>query len=285
MLPNFVVVGAPKAGTTSLYNYLKGHPDVFLPHRKELLFFDSSFHKGLPWYERYFKHYRGEKAAGDISPTYMSNPFVPKRMRRTIPDAKIVFILRDPVERAYSHYWDLVGWGSSASFKETLRAPTMYKRGHGYIEFDILDFGLYSLHIKRFLDHFPAEQCGFFLYDDLRDRPQEFLNGILRFIGVSERPLPLTERKFHTCRVNRSRLFGNVLVSERLRDLTYSCVPSALVPACRGLYESLLSLNTKKIKPPAMGEEEKSFLKERYRGEILSLQDLIRKDLSSWLQR
>jgi len=285
MLPNFVVVGAPKAGTTSLYNYLKGHPDIFLPHRKELLFFDSSFHKGLPWYEKYFKHYRGEKAVGDISPTYMGNPFVPKRMRRTIPEARMIFILRDPVERAWSHYWDLVGWGTKASFKETLRAPGMYKRGHGYIEFDILDFGLYSRHIKRFLDYFPAEQCGYFLYDDLRDRPQDFLKGILRFIGVSERELPQTERKYHTCRANRSRFFGNLLVSEPIRDFTYSCVPSKLVPACRGLYDRLLSLNTKKIKPPAIGGEDKIFLKEQYRDEILSLQELIRKDLSSWLQK
>lgn len=106
MLPNFLIVGAARAGTTSLYYYLKQHPDVFMSPKKEIDFFDvdKNFEKGLDWYERYFEGYTGQKAIGEASPLYMYLEKVPKRIAKVIPDVKLIFILRNPVDRAYSHY-------------------------------------------------------------------------------------------------------------------------------------------------------------------------------------
>lgn len=115
MLPTFLVIGAEKSGTTWLFDVLARHPDIYLPDTKELSFFnhhetnlktsDYFANLGLPWYEAFYANFREEIAAGDVSPMYLCDDMAPERIAATIPSARLIVILRDPVERAISHYW------------------------------------------------------------------------------------------------------------------------------------------------------------------------------------
>lgn len=285
MLPNFIIIGSPKCGTTSLYHYLKQHNDVYVSHRKEILFFDSSYYKGLRWYERHFRGYQGQKAIGDITPSYLHNPCVPKRIAETLPVAKLICILRNPVERAYSHYWDLVGWGGvNEPFIETLRKPRMYKRGHGHIEFDIFDMGFYFKHIHRYLEYFDKSQIGIFLFDDLINDPVACVNGILTFLGVSPFKQDSVQlEKKNVRRTNRSKTVGNILVNEWFREIVNLAVPPGFVPYFRRIYESLLNANTKPIHTPEMSESDREYLLNAYKDDVVQLQSLLSRDLGQWL--
>src|SRR3972149_6925354 len=104
--PNFLVLGAAKAGTTSLCHYLAQHPDVFIPEVKEPIFFDAEYERGLDYYwKKYFSRWSGQPAVGEGRVFNLYLPFVPPRIRESIPGAKLIAVLRNPVERAYSHWW------------------------------------------------------------------------------------------------------------------------------------------------------------------------------------
>src|SRR3954468_5620489 len=103
-LPDFVVAGAAKGGTTSLFYYLKPHPQVWMPEAKELHFFSNHFDRGIDWLRAQFVGAGADDVVGEMTPEYLEHPYAAERMASVIPDAKIVAILRHPVERAYSHY-------------------------------------------------------------------------------------------------------------------------------------------------------------------------------------
>lgn len=283
--PTFVVAGAPKAGTTSLYHYLAAHPGIFLPHRKEILFFDASYEKGLEWYTRHFRPARPSQAIGDISPTYMSNPVVPKRMSAVLPDAKTLFVLRNPIERAYSHYWDLLAWeGRRVPFLEMLTTPRRYRRGHGYIEFDILEMGYYWKHIMRFLDFFPRDQVGIFFFEDMQHDVISFLKEIVSFLGVAPCDLQhAVERTHNARRTHRSKVLGNLLVSEWLREIVHDFIPYRLVSPARGVYDAMVRLNTRRIVTPDLTTQQREYLAEKYTDDVSALGTLVDRDLSHWL--
>jgi hypothetical protein len=284
-LPNFIIAGAPKAGTTSLYHYLRLHPDIFLPYRKEIMFFDMNFKKGIDWYKKHFRNYSGEKLIGEMSPTYMANVDVPARIHAVIPNVKIIFILRNPIDRAYSHYWDLKGWGVKGDFRDILLNPPTIKRGrNSYLKFDILKMGYYYEHLSLYKKYFKEKNIGIFLFSELSDDPQKLIKDIFNFLGVDN--ILLTKdvlSKHNSRRKNKSKIIGNLLVSEELRDFAYKIIPNSIFPFCRKLYDVLLKVNTKKVNCSPMNKKDKEFLKEKYYKDIKKLEQLIDKDLSRWL--
>ena len=104
-LPDFVVIGAQKAGTTSLYRMLRKHPQVHMPRTKELHYFDFHYERGPEWYAAQFRPGRWERRRGEATPNYMWGPLARQRLIADLPSARIIAILRNPVDRAYSHYW------------------------------------------------------------------------------------------------------------------------------------------------------------------------------------
>lgn len=124
MLPTFVVIGAMRSGTTSLASNLRMHPEVFVPDRKELHFFDKRFDRGVGWYARQFAGVTTERAVGEATPNYMYRPEAIDRMAGTVPDIRLVAILRNPVDRAaYSRYWRRVARGREPlSFADAITA-------------------------------------------------------------------------------------------------------------------------------------------------------------------
>ena len=104
-LPNFIVIGTMKSGTSSMFHYLKQHPQISMAYKAED-FFGRNFHKGVRWYRSFFPYkYKGEtQAIGEITPSYILRDYVPERVRATVPEARFIILLRNPVDRAYSHF-------------------------------------------------------------------------------------------------------------------------------------------------------------------------------------
>ena len=186
MLPNFLVIGAMKAGSTSLFQYLRVHPQVFMPAQKELHFFaDQAWERGVAWYERFFDAAGDAIAVGEASPGYSRYPFspdTPARMAGLIPDARLVYVIREPVDRIVSQWRHMTQVGSET---RPLAEAALDERVY-------VSSSRYGLQIERYLAHFDRSQLLVVLSEDLRDRRLPTVRSVLRFLGVDGERVPAT---------------------------------------------------------------------------------------------
>jgi len=175
MLPDFLICGAQKSGTTSLSNGLSNVPGVFLPD-KEIHFFTRNWDKGLDWYKNIFSEKKD--LLGEKSVSYMSFEEAAQRIKEIIPNAKLIFILREPVQRAYSHYWmaKRLGW-ETKDFKKAV-----YRKDKDYIQ-----RGLYVQHLERFLEYFSKDQMLVLVFKDLKNNPEKVFSRIFYFLGIDHK--------------------------------------------------------------------------------------------------
>ena len=209
-LPDFLVIGAQKAGTTALYAYLRWHPGITGPSWKEVSFFDRHWWRGEAWYRGQFPLRAGERLVGEASPSYLFHPLAPERARSLVPDVRLVALLRDPVDRAYSQYQHEVALGREPlSFEDALAAED--ERLLGEIERLVVDprafsrawwdhsyasRGRYAEQLERWLAAFPREQLLVVRTEDLGERPAETYASILAFLGAEPHALPEYPRVF-----------------------------------------------------------------------------------------
>ena len=178
-LPTFLVVGAAKSGTTSLWHYLRRHPQAFLPDVKEPGFFveEIAWRYGLEWYERLFAAAGGALARGEASATYAMYPAlagVPGRIASVVPDVRIVYLMRDPIERMRSAYVHRLDRGDERRpIREALLTDATY-----------VNVSRYALQIGKYLEWFPMSQLLLLTSEDLRHHREETLARVCRFIGV-----------------------------------------------------------------------------------------------------
>ncbi len=186
-LPTFVVGGAMRSGTTSLYRWLDAHPDVFMAPVKELQFFawDRVWARGLDWYRDHFAGWGGERAVGEASPNYLYSPEAPARMAAVIPDLRFVAVVRHPVDRAHSHWWfhRVAGW-ERRSFEEAMglvgSCPHLpYERR-----------GRYAEQLRRVHEHLDPASVHVVPTDDLVADPTGAFAGLCRFLGVDDAVVP-----------------------------------------------------------------------------------------------
>jgi Sulfotransferase domain len=176
VLPNLIVIGAAKCGTTSLHEYLDEHPQIAMSREKELHFFvdRKNWGRGIPWYEAQFD--ASAPVRGESSPGYSAYPLyegVPARMAATIPDAKLVYLVRDPVERVVSHYTHrTVNWPEMGTLEEAL--------ADAHVREWLVTPSRYWLQLEQYLEHFPPEQILVVDSDELRAS----LPRIFEFAGV-----------------------------------------------------------------------------------------------------
>lgn len=172
-VPDFLYVGTSKAGSTWLFNALSVHPDVWLASNKGLYFFDAHYDRGLAWYRQQFEGSEG-RAVGEFSHSYLSSPVAPERIAAYSPTMRLLVCLREPVDRAFSDYLDLVkNNGFTGAFEEAIE---QYPR--------LLDRGRYATHLCRYLEHFPASRIHVGLFDDLKTRPQGYADEVYDFLGL-----------------------------------------------------------------------------------------------------
>ena len=190
-----------RSGSTSLYKYLQVHPQVWMP-RKEIHFFDRRWDNGLDWYRDRFDGWSGQPAVGEATPTYLAETEALDRMATTIPEARLVAILRDPVDRAYSHYWmEHVRGRDDRTFADAAG--------------DYLERGRYLPQLRAACERFGRERLAVVLLDDLRSAPEATYAEVCGFLGVDGgfRPPRLGER------VNRFVAFRSMRVRNARRRL------------------------------------------------------------------
>jgi Sulfotransferase domain len=179
VLPNLIVIGAARCGTTSLHRYLGEHPEVFMAEKKELAFFveELEWRRGVDWYESQFPE--GSPVRGETSPQYAVYPRykgVPERIASLVPEARLIYVVRDPFERLRSQYALHLAFGhGSRSLRDIVAGPerTLY-----------VDTGRYWTQLERFLDHFPREQILVVDFDDLERDPAGLMHSVFRFLRV-----------------------------------------------------------------------------------------------------
>jgi hypothetical protein len=193
VLPNFLVIGAAKSGTTSLYRYLRGHPDVFMAASKELKFFSSKtrWRLGPGWYARQFEAATDAVAVGEASPSYTRYPQhrgVPERVAQVIPEARLVYLVRHPIERMRSHYLHRVLQGKErAPIDQAVVTDPSY-----------LDTSRYAMQIEQYLEWFTRSQLLVITAEALRSDRLDTLRRVCEFLGVDAgwRP-PELEREYN----------------------------------------------------------------------------------------
>jgi hypothetical protein len=269
--PSFIVVGPPRTGTSWLHKVLESYATLPSPS-KETRFFDLHFHRGLEWYGWHFTR-TSHGPIGEIAPTYFASPEARKRIAQTIPDAKIVFIFRNPIERAVSLYrlklaYGMYRWG----FPEALRNDS-----------ELINSGLYWTHLSKWRQSFPDHQLLVTIYDDLAADPQAFVSKVAAFIGLEDLMLSQSQlrRVFSTERMTRPRsylatrtatAFADWCKSRRLDHPVASVRESALINLFLGGGGSL----------PQIPSEIVSELSRLFRPEVEALESHLGRNLEHW---
>ena len=289
-MPNFFIVGAQKAGTTSLYHYLDQHPQVYMSPRKEPHFFEgmhSEFRRpGIrstpvsdpAEYRALFDGTSGERAIGEASASYLYSPRAPGLIKSSVPDARIIIILRNPADRAYSNFLHCVQVGREplGSFAAALRAEESRMREKWGPLWYYKHKGFYYSQVERYLDTFGRDRVGVWLHEDLRNEARDTLAEVFRFLEVDEDFVPDASVEHNPSGVPR---IGGLY--KRVRALTARnpvLVERAVPAALRGYVKRRLF-----TKPPPFPAELRRDLTHDYSEDILKLQGLIGRDLSTWL--
>lgn len=291
-MPNFFIIGAMKAGTTALYFTLKQHPDIFMSPIKEPNFFafegqekpifvegEEVIYTELAEYRALFDRSNGKKAIGEASHAYLYIPEATHRIRLTVPDARLICILRNPVDRAYSHYLYLLRDGyepidtfEHALNKEDSRIADHQQLGHYFHR------GLYSQQLKRYFDDFPRDQIKVYLYEELTNNPITLAQDIFKFLGVSDAFIPEVSIKRNPSGVPKNKWLHALLVKPNPAKSFFQPLLS------ERLYRVATQIRDQNLVKPELSPELRTKLIARYRDDILCLQDQIGKDLSAWLQ-
>jgi hypothetical protein len=270
MKPNFLIIGAPRSGTTSLFHYLRAHPGVFTARGKELHFFDLEWDRGWDWYQRCFAGVRGESAVGEATPSYMCDSVAIERIAKHLPDARLIAILRDPVDRAYSHYWLNRSRGRERmSFIDAVRAePARRATDDKKMRFwySYVDQGRYLPQLLRVADRFSPDRLFVALFDDLLLDPRDLFIRLAQFLDIDASTVPDVVGS----RVNEFRTYRSL----RLRKTT-ARLPKPLV-------DGIAKLNSRVVDYPTASRYERSFLLEQIAEENLALGQWLGRDLSSW---
>ena len=293
-LPNFLIIGAAKGGTTSLYHYLSQHPQIYMSALKEPRFFalegeelnfqnpDKAINQTsvttLSDYLKLFEAASDENAIGEASPLYMYSAKAVERIAHYVPSAKLIAILRNPVDRAYSCYKHLIAL-ESFSFAEALNEEENRIRQNWAHLWHYRQGGYYYVQLKRYFDKFDKDQIKVYLFDELKSDPLEVVHNIFSFLQVDDSFIPdLTYKNVS----NNPKIKGlqNILNSKNsFRSLSKKVVPENLR---KSLAQAMRNWNSKEF--PSMPEDVRQQLIEDYREDTLNLQDLIDRDLSHWLR-
>lgn len=295
-LPNFLIIGAARSGTTTLYYVLNQHPEIFMCPIKEPEFFWAYGEQvnfqgpNIVWikhrlvndleeYEHLFAGVTTEKAIGEASPRYLTHPRSPGLIHKFIPDAKLIVSLRQPAERAFSAYLNHKrdGVEPCSSFDDAIKEELAGSRDH-WTKGGYLDRGLYYAALSRYYEYFDRSQMHISLFEDLQANPRELIRDIFHFLGVYEAFEPVLERPHNASGVIRNPVLRFLWTNSG--GLRAAVRPYVHEHTRHKMFEWVIKdLEREKLSP-----EVKAELTEYFRPDIEKLQDLIGRDLSHWLK-
>jgi hypothetical protein len=279
-LPSFLGIGAQRSGTSWLYEQLKNHPDIFMPERKEIHFFDKNYELGIDWYKNFFpdnKKSFSDRVCGEISPGYLYTNDAAQRILKYIPDCKIIAILRNPIDRCYSQYkYSVRNNSDQRSFIEFARQT------------DALSISLYSEQVKRFKTNFPTESFLCLIFEEVMSDPPNALKQIGNFIGVDSTKFLLEDslKKVNSSYVFRfNHLFGmtrSYFKNLRKRGLYVEPITSLMKKIYFSLPENILYSKIDKSDYNDLDSQTYYDLFNQFEADINNLEVLLGRDLSLW---
>ncbi len=310
-LPNFFIVGSAKSGTTSIYNYLKQHPDIFMSPIKETHHFstdiDSSkfrpdyaanlninidswldgdqkkeiFHAFVKDWDKYlklFKNSENQKAIGEVTNSYLYSKEAAKNIQSKFPEGKIIMILRNPVERAFSHFlMDLKSGLETGSFLEAFKKD-MAKSNKGWgISNVYYEIGMYYEQVKRYLTVFPQEQIKIILYDDYRNDAIKTLKEICNFLNIDSNFEFEFSKEHNKAMIPKSGAVALMMRQKGLKAFAKKIFPKSW----KNIFSKIFFTN-KNL--PKLSVDDRKYLIELYKEDIQKLAQLINRDLTSWVK-
>lgn len=294
-LPNFLIVGTAKAATTTIHEYLKQHPDIFMTHWKEPSFFkfmgkkNISFTTGRPVkfvttlndYKDLFTNGINKTIRGESSTPYLYfyNETI-ENIKKTVPnykDVKILIVLRNPIDRAFSQYMmkvrDLV---EEKSFFEAIKAEKTRMKENAHFDFFYVDRGLYFKQVKAYLNEF--NNVKIVLYDDFRETPEQVLADITSFLGLNA---------FNFKKIGSQNISGRPklkFVSRILKESVILKDISRIIVPKKFRIEITSFIQRKTLEKEIIDQKSKKYLQNFYYENIKDLEKLLNKDLSKWLE-
>ena len=276
-LPTFILAGAPKAGSSAFWHYLRQHPEVYLPAEKEPFFFDFNFDKGVEWYADKFAGHRGETAVGEATVWYMRWKEVPERMHSVLPDVKLIFLLRNPTDRAYSnfnHDYRDGRYPYDRTFSDLIRSEDRDDRG-------IVMAGFYDEHLDRFRRYYSDDQILVLLTDDLRTDRDDALRRTFEFLGVDPtfRPEDTERRNVSWWMSGLEALRAFDAIWRPVEHVTGWSPTKQLWRRSRHFRQLFWDRDTR---PPPMLPQDRAFLDDLYRPHLERLAVQIGRPLDEW---
>lgn len=295
MLPNFLVVGAAKSGTTSLYHYLGQHPEIYVSPVKEPEYF--SFPETQPdfigpnrqpmnggiitstnEYHLLFDDVTHEKAIGECSTSYLFLPQAAANIRHAIPGCKIIMILRNPIDRTFSNYLDhVMTLNEELTFEDALqaeseRAAENWRWGYLYSR-----QSFYNEQVKRYYDLFDSRQISVYLFDDLAANPVGFMQALYHFLEVDDHFIPDVRTRYNPSGFPRSMWLQRFIFGQHrsLRVVT-PLIPKNVKQTVKRI---LMKLN---LQNKSMLGVTRSYLRDLFAKDLEALEPLIGKDLAYW---
>lgn len=300
-LPTFLVIGAAKSGTTALYSYLGQHPDVYVPALQEPSWFsfdgqtleftapdgaEPALNRSITErsiYEELFADAAPGQARGDVSPAYLYWPGTAEKARSEVPEARVLAILRNPVDRAYSAFMHARREGREplADFRSALEAePERISRNCGFI-WRYRDLGRYPIQVRRWLDQFPPDQIMFGTYDEFSADPVGFCRRAQAFIGVDDGFTPRTDVRYNVSGVPRSRTAYRLLGSGSWPSRALRRIAPA--SARQTLKRIQARTRSRLMQRVPIDPELRAELVAAWRPEVEELSALVDLDLEPWL--
>jgi len=277
--PDFLGIGAQKAGTSWIYACLREHPQIFFP-MKEVHFFsrDRNWRKGYDWYESLFAKYPKNAVAGEYSTSYLYHEKTPERIAARYPGVKLIVSLRNPIDRAFSNYINDIKAGEisrNTSFRKALDEHPEY-----------IEQGMYSKQIRRYLDSFSCERLLVLKYDDCHDDPQGFIQRIFSFLEVDRSYNPgMLERRINTGQVPNSFLLNRMIrgCGVLLNKTGFEKVGWAIRRS--GLPQKIRTWNSSKSVPGgSLSDEDRVKLYSQFSDDIKELEEMVGQEFHAWEQ-
>lgn len=294
-MPDFIMIGAPKAGTSSIFNYLGQHPNIYTPALKEPGFFlfdgevpdyrgpgDGNFYsRAVPDEQNYasmFEDARG-RIAGEATTLYLEDEAAARRIAEKLPHAKLIAVLRNPIDRAFSHYWMLRYQNrETESFARALDLAETRLRANWASQWHYVRYGFYAAQLERYFAHFPREQIHVTLYDDFERAPEDFMRAMFDFLGVDATFKPRMRQRYNVSGEPKSTAVSFLLTSRHpVRQGIKLLMPRRIRISLR----EWLRVNF--LQKPEMSAGCRDQLRNTYAADIARLEDMLERDLSHWL--
>ena len=276
-LPNFIMIGPGRTGTTWIYEALREHPEVSLAKGiKETNYYNHEYERGIDWYQSFFANSEGKKAIGEISNLYFYDENVPKRIKIDIPNVKLITCLRNPIERLESAYFFKIRGGEidpNVSLSEAI------------IKFpDLVTDNLYYSKIKSYLNEFDPSQIKIMFYEDLKSKPREFAKETFEFLGIDPDFIPSVIDQTVNASAKIRFKSATKLIDSIANNLRKYQLHSILDFLKRNrIVKRIVLKDVKKSDVPKVSKGEKEELLIQFKPEIEKIEELTKRDLSSWM--